>query len=114
MGIEEDVQLVSADAAAAVFDGIDNAVDAEFGSEREYAQVGGNGMSCLRNGAGFSAVLSTTAASAAAAVSSCRKTSGVDFSRCLCFLCLGSSICVSIFSHCSFVSVLCLHLCRLI
>ena len=35
-------------------------------------------MSCLRNGAGFSAVLSTTAASAAAAVSSCRKTSGVD------------------------------------
>ena len=39
MGIEEDVQFVSADAAAAVLDGIDNAVDAEFGSEREYAQV---------------------------------------------------------------------------
>ena len=57
MGVEEDVQFVSADAAAAVFDGIDNAVDAEFGSEREYAQVSGNGMSCLRNGAGFSAVL---------------------------------------------------------
>ena len=74
MGVEEDVQFVSADAAAAVFDGIDNAVDAEFGSEREYAQVSGNGMSCLRNGAGFSAVLSATAASAAAAVSSCLKT----------------------------------------
>ena len=45
MGIEEDVQFVSADAAAAVLDGIDNTVDAEFSSKREYAQVGGNGMS---------------------------------------------------------------------